>query len=123
MLRKIIHILITVLLLTATTGFTVSKHYCGDTLVSFSLYTQAAACCDDISDECCHDVSEHFQVEQEFVSTSFSLEKEVLLTLESVQSVIDFQNPEINSGKTTFTENNFPFKTQLLLVSLQKFLL
>ncbi|MCF8308836.1 MAG: hypothetical protein K9I68_07510 [Bacteroidales bacterium] len=123
MLRKTIHIIITALLLAATTGFTVSKHYCGDTLVSFSLYTQAAACCEDISGECCRDVSEHFQVEQEFVATSFSFDKDTLLTLGSVQSVIDFQIPESNSGKTAFAENTFPHKTQLLLASLQKFLL
>ena len=123
MLRKTVHIIITALLFTATTGFTVSKHYCGDTLVLFSLYTHSEACCEDISDECCHDVSEHFQVEQEFVATSFSFEKDTLLALKSVQSVIDFQIPETNSGKTAFAENTFPHKTKPLLASLQKYLL
>lgn len=123
MLRKTIHIILTALLLTATTGFTISKHYCENTLVSYSLYTEAEACCEDISDECCHDVSEHFQVKQEFVTTSFSFEKDTLLTLESVQSIVDFQKPESSSGKITITRNTFPLKTHLLLVRLQKFIL
>ncbi|MGM0613672.1 MAG: HYC_CC_PP family protein [Bacteroidota bacterium] len=123
MLRKTIHIIITALLLTATTGFTVSRHYCGDTLVSYSLSAEAAACCEDISGECCHDDSEHFQIEQEFLASSLSLENNFFLTFELIQSVIDFQIPESSSGLTTITKKSFPLKTHLLLVRLQKFLL
>jgi hypothetical protein len=121
MLRKTIHIIISALLLTATTGYTVSRHYCGDTLVSFSLFAEAEACCEDVSGECCHDVSEHFQVEQEFVATSLSIEKAFFLTLASVQSVIDFQIPEISSVKATSIQKPFPIKVPSLIVRLQKF--
>ncbi len=123
MLRKTVHIIITALLLTATTGFTVSRHYCGNTLVSFSLSAEAAACCEDISGECCHDVSEHFEIDQEFVTSSLSLENVFFFTYESIQSVTNFQNPESNSGISTVPEKLFPLKTHLLLVRLQKLLL
>ncbi|MCF8219211.1 MAG: hypothetical protein K9I29_09170 [Bacteroidales bacterium] len=123
MLRKTLHIIMTALLLAATTGFTVSKHYCENTLVSYSLYTEAEACCEDISDECCHDVSEHLQVDQEFVTTSFSLGKDTFLTSKFIQSSISFLKRESSSGKITVTENSFPHKTHLPLVRLQKFLL
>lgn len=38
MLRKIVHIVFALLLVVATTGFTISKHYCGNQLLSVSIF-------------------------------------------------------------------------------------
>ena len=53
--------------LLTTMGFTVSKHYCGNELVDVSINVEAESCCD--MEGCCHNENEHFQLEEEFVSS------------------------------------------------------
>ena len=56
-----------IVFLLTTMGFTVSKHYCGNELVDFSINFEAESCCD--MEGCCHNENEHFQLEEEFVSS------------------------------------------------------
>lgn len=51
MLKKSVHIILSFLLLVATSGLFLSKHYCGGKLLSVSLFQTASSCCD--SDSCC----------------------------------------------------------------------
>lgn len=69
MLKRIIHIILACLFLTTTTGFTLSKHYCGARMVSVSINTEADFCCGDMGNSnCCHNETEHFQLKVDFVS-------------------------------------------------------
>ena len=53
MLKKIVHIVFGILLIVATTGFTISQHYCGNHLFSVSiLKTDKCGCGDKCKD--CH---------------------------------------------------------------------
>ncbi|MCF8222661.1 MAG: hypothetical protein K9J25_05895 [Bacteroidales bacterium] len=65
MLKKAAHIIITLTLLFATTGVTVSKHYCGNNLRGIAVMKAAASCCD--SDSCCHTESDFYQVDDDFI--------------------------------------------------------
>jgi len=124
MFRKAIHIFIAVLLLTATTGLSVSEQCCGDTLVKVSLYSEAAACCDDQSDNCCQDVSEYLQIDQEFLISSFSFETDRSSDLESAFTEFTYQNPESDSFvKAGFSKHKHPITLQRRLAGLQKYLL
>lgn len=67
MLKSILHIAVSLLLLVATAGFSISKHYCGENLISVVPGTQAESCCDGPCN-CCHDETLHFQVEDDYVS-------------------------------------------------------
>ena len=68
MLKKILNITTSLLLLLATTGFTVSEHYCGSRIVDVAFDTLPNSCCDSHDmDNCCHDKTEHFQVKENFV--------------------------------------------------------
>jgi len=70
MFRRITHIALSVLLLTATMGITVSKHYCGSRLVEVSINSEAIPCCTDMGvSGCCHDETELFQFDEDFVSS------------------------------------------------------
>jgi hypothetical protein len=51
------------MLLAATTGMAVSKHFCNGFLISSSIYTEAGSCCDK---DCCQDHSEFIQLDEEF---------------------------------------------------------
>lgn len=56
------------LLLVSTTGMTVSKHYCGGSLVNVNIFSEVTACCEGgCSSDCCHNESEHFELDEDFV--------------------------------------------------------
>jgi hypothetical protein len=65
MFRKLYHILIATLLFTTTTGFSISKHYCGSRLVSISIDHEEKSCCD--MDGCCHNDTKVFQLNEKVV--------------------------------------------------------
>ncbi|WP_163707537.1 HYC_CC_PP family protein [Mangrovibacterium lignilyticum] len=73
MVRKISHITIVFLLLVLTMGFTVSKHYCGDSLVDVSVFSGTADSC--TSDQnacdmgsCCHNENHVYQLHEDYTS-------------------------------------------------------
>lgn len=70
MLRKAIHIILSSLLLFATFGFTISKHYCRGNHVSTSIFGKAKSCCDD--GDCCKNESELFQLDKDYALVSVS---------------------------------------------------
>ncbi len=75
MLKRIAHIIFALLLLTATTGFALSKHYCGTDVVSVSINSEAESCCDDMgSDDCCRNETEHLQLKVDFVNSSIDFQ-------------------------------------------------
>ncbi|MCF8232937.1 MAG: hypothetical protein K9J27_12195 [Bacteroidales bacterium] len=124
MLRKTLHIIFAVLLLTATTGVAVSGHYCGETLVSVSLYSDAKECCDDISDDCCKNAFEYFQLDQEFLITVINFEIDKFPDLKS--SFVELNIPgreRINSQEAAFSKSRHPITVQHNLASLQTYLL
>jgi hypothetical protein len=68
MIRDIGNILLIVILLFATTGMVVQKHYMHGELYSASLFSRADSCCTDEKDcsEDCHDESEVLKLENTF---------------------------------------------------------
>ena len=45
MLKKISHIITSILLVVATTGITVSVHYCHEQLIDYGIFSEAETCC------------------------------------------------------------------------------
>jgi hypothetical protein len=64
MLKKVSHIFLSALLLISTMGMAVSKHYCGENLVSVSLFEEADSCCGDA--DCCHNENQSYKVKDDF---------------------------------------------------------
>ena len=85
MFKKSIHILISILLLFATAGVSVSAHYCGDMLRSVSFMSTPDSCCDDAS--CCHNETHFYQLDDDF--TFINTEIKFL----SGQQVINYPRP------------------------------
>lgn len=67
MLKRITHIIMALFLMVATTGVTLSMHYCGGELVSTSINKEAKTCCDGTGG-CCENKTVHFEVEDDYVS-------------------------------------------------------
>ena len=70
MLRKTSHIILSALLLFATVGLAISKHYCGGNHISTSIFGEAESCCGD--SDCCQNESEYFQLDEDYSLVSVS---------------------------------------------------
>ena len=67
MVRKIIHIGLSITLLISTAGISISKHYCCDRLISVSLYSNADPCCDEQTGRC-DDETENYRLDDDFTA-------------------------------------------------------
>ncbi len=67
--KKILHIVVTLVLVLATGGVTFSMHYCGGQRISTSINHHAKSCCGN--DGCCHNKTVHIQVKDHFKSNDF----------------------------------------------------
>jgi hypothetical protein len=65
MFKRISHIILSFVLLVSTMGMAVSKHYCGEDLISVSVFnSENDACCD--MDDCCQNENQIYQVKEDF---------------------------------------------------------
>jgi len=69
MLKKAGNIAIIILLLVATGGMPITRHYCGATEMSFSVYSTPKACCNGHCDKC-HNVFKFTKVNDNFEASS-----------------------------------------------------
>ncbi|WP_346856905.1 hypothetical protein [uncultured Draconibacterium sp.] len=87
MLKKFSQIFLAILFMVTTMGMTVSKHYCGSSLQSVSVFSEIDPCC-DMDTGCCHDEQVNIDIEDDYSVTSnnfdfsiFALELPALLEL------------------------------------------
>ena len=72
MLKRIAHISLIMLLLLSTSGITVYKHYCGNTLMGSSIVLKPKGCCKPQC-KCCHDETKYLKITDTFESQKASL--------------------------------------------------
>ena len=127
MFRKAGHIILLILLLISTTGFAISKHYCGTKLVSISIDSDAKSCCGDDTGKCCHDKSEHFQLKEDFVSSfdQFNFDNDFCIELDFIMKFNLVLNNEVDNIKEFIPHYNSPPPPNILsvLARLQTYLL
>lgn len=126
MFRKTAHIVLVLLLLITTMGFSVSKHYCGSRLVEVSINSEAEPCCNDMgTSNCCHNETEYFQLKEDLVKpVSFENNQiagfDILFPLVFVYS---FNTPgNIETGVLNYAESPPPPAIQTKLSFLQTYL-
>lgn len=73
MFRAILNIIIAANLFVTTTGFTISRHYCGDELSSIAIDHKAPSCCDSSCHKC--HTEEHFVKLKQDLTTPVHFEK------------------------------------------------
>lgn len=69
MIKKTTHIIIAAILILATTGFTISRHYCMGSLVSVSINHTSKDCCGNGHCNKCHNESQVFKVSADFLTS------------------------------------------------------
>lgn len=127
MVKKFFHITLSMVLLIATTGVAISKHYCGGELSTVEVGHEKIHCCDesdDMADDCCQDEQLTFLLEQEFQLSAFQFDCHIL----SVTSLLPFLDLSAlfvaqETYKTEFKPYLSPPIAQDLPVMLQSFLL
>ncbi|MBI9052760.1 MAG: hypothetical protein JEY96_03020 [Bacteroidales bacterium] len=125
MFRKLLHISLSILLLTVTAGFSVSKHYCKSNLVSVSITQEAETCCDLMGEKgCCRNETKSFQLDENFVISSI-LENDLVNSVELfavfyIVLDINFHIELINDSP--ISESPPPLTTQSKLSRLQTYL-
>ena len=66
-MKRFISILITGLFLFTTTGFTITKHYCGGNLVEVKINSTPKSCCNDNGGGCCSNIKSIHQFNSIFI--------------------------------------------------------
>lgn len=67
MFRKFAHITFLLIWSITTIGFTISRHYCGDILVSVKINHETKSCC-GMDCDCCHNENDRFVLENDYKS-------------------------------------------------------
>ena len=123
-IKQLINISLSLLLLATTTGFSISAHYCGDSLISVEINKEAETCCDNPI--CCQTETVFNQLDDDFVDAATKI------NLENTHVFDITQYPVTLISKTYIAETAIsinsplkfpPPKIQSTLTGLQSFLL
>jgi len=124
MIRKIIHIVLSVFFMVATTGITFSMHYCGGKYVSTSINKESKSCCEDTGG-CCENKTVHIEVEDDYVSPIQIGNTKVveLYVLFPILFTLNFElSPEENETFKVYTDTSPPPTIQTRISLLQTYL-
>lgn len=121
MYYKILNIFVLVAFLLSTSGFKISKHYCGNELVDLAVMSNADSCCDD--GMCCNDEVNYYQFDYD---STFEIPKKLnLLFVDNIEFPIInllLKTYEIEK-EFSYTELPPPKTLSRKLSTLQSFLL
>lgn len=125
MIKKLGYIIVSLLLLTVTAGYSVSKHYCGPRLVSVSINHEAKSCCDmEGTSSCCRNETKVFQLDEDYVISSVLEQMPVkslnLFLTNYIQ--INFNLNTLEQSVVFIPESPPPKKQQTILSGLQCYL-
>jgi len=122
MKRKIAHILFMLVLMVSTTGYTLTKHYCGNDLVDVSITGNVDRCC-DMEGGCCHDESQTFQLQVDYTSPIVTDHVDYFSFVTFEIPVLQIGNPEksntLLAGLIPAAESPPPKEVSLFLADIQ----
>ncbi len=122
MLKRISHIAISILLLVATTGLTISHHYCGELMRAMANQSAASSCCDKDS-ECCDHEANTLRLDSEFESSKGNSDFCQLAILTSRPLVIIEEELSTNANLISHFKGPLPPNIQELLSNIQVYIL
>ncbi|MBN2424781.1 MAG: hypothetical protein JXR46_06270 [Calditrichaceae bacterium] len=127
MIRKAINILVLMVFLVSTTGYSVALHYCGDTLVSAAIGSEAGSCCEDDSGSCCQNEIKFYQLNEDCIFNVQNISEETKPVAENTCStgIVLHSNTEDLTSQTvnSIAESPPPKTIQTSLSILQTYLL
>ena len=120
--KRISHIAISIMLLVATTGLTISHHYCGELMQAMDNQSAASSCCDATS-ECCDHEANTLRLDSEFESSISGIDFSQYAI--SVLGPIKLTEGEhlVSSNFSIHFEGPLPPPTQEFLSNIQVYIL
>ena len=123
-IKRISHIILSLILLIATTGMTITGHYCGNRLVSVNILSEPDKCCDN--NDCCRTETFAIKLDTDIINSSPEYSFRLLsspapLAHESIFNENFLLHNNSDTGVTGFF--NLPPKLSILLSRLGTFLL
>lgn len=129
-MRKVINIFVSLILLTATFGVTVSKHYCMGSLKARWIGHQHQEVCGEMEampgmDGCCSNESKTFVMDEDFSVTNFDFDVDPEFNLLYIAYEIELPvlSPDLISIQGTTQNTGPPFVEPDIFVQVQSFLL
>ncbi len=121
--NKVINIITVCLLLVSTTGFSISRHYCGEALIDVAVNKQAETCCSN--PDCCDTETDYYQLDDDFLmSDAVSVKPEQVISVDLLAPVHSIQiENNIIDQLVTFTDGISPPVRQHFQAVYQIFLL
>ena len=122
-MKRFINIIVAGLFLVTTTGFTITKHYCGGNLVDVAINATPKTCCDINKGGCCTDESETFQLKENVTPVqSIDLDQEFSFDIQVlVNDLFEVNLPEISESDFYFEINIPPPDIRAFLADIQSF--
>ena len=125
-LKNIANTLLAIILLIATTGVTLNKHYCMGRLMSIAVNEHATHCFDGEEEQmpCCKDVSEELKIE-EITTTGFDFDATPDLFQLAIVSYVLLEDPILDDDpdKPHFQHYSPPLPDKDITVLVQSFLI
>ena len=129
-MKKAINIIVSLILLTATFGVTVSKHYCMGSLKAQWIGHQHQEVCDGMEsmpgmEGCCSNESDTFVMDEDFSVTSFDFDVNPELDLLYIAYEIELSelSSDLISNQSNPQNTGPPFVEPDIYVQVQSFLL
>jgi hypothetical protein len=111
MMKRAGNIIVIFLLLTATGGLSVTRHYCGQSMVSFSLFSTPEQCCGRECDKCHNEFSFNKVTDDFTVSSSDDVKPQVTINPVQAGFIIDlFRTLPAAPFAATITPRKFLFR-------------
>lgn len=121
MLKRISHIAISILLLVATTGLTISSHYCGELMRAMENQSATSSCCDKDS-ECCDHEANTLRIDSEFESSKIGPDFNQYATIVPRSTLVAVEKHSVGGNLTIHFEGPIP-PTQEFLSNIQVYIL
>jgi hypothetical protein len=124
MLKKVTYIFISILLLTTTMGFSVSRHYCNNKIVEIKIDKVADTCCDD--DTCCSTETIVVQLQEDATSAAnviIPAQVELSTFISAFIVLFNIHQPESEIVSFNVTDSSPPLSIHTVLSIIQSYLL
>ncbi len=120
-MKRFVHIIIAGLLLFTTTGFTISKHYCGGNLIDVAINATPDPCC-DADAGCCSDEESFHQLKTDFIFSDITNIQDLILNYFVIpESDVLIVKSEIKDAPLHYYANDPPliFEEEQIFISQQ----
>ncbi len=124
--KNIANTLLAIILLIATTGVTLNKHYCMGRLKSIAVNSHAEQCFDNEEDQmpCCKDISEELKIEEvttvdfDFDATPDLYQLAIVnyVLLEDITADFEFAKPHFKHYSPPLPDRDIPVFIQSFLI-------